>query len=160
MPDVKVVAVERNARIGRAWVAMWLALALHVTDEALTQFLAVYNPTVTALRARFGFWPMPTFTFGVWLGGLIAFVVILAALSPFAFRNARWIRPLLFVLAIVVGLLNAMGHIAATIFGQTVNTVRFSRPAPGFWSSPVLIAAAVYGLVQLRRTRDMPTKVT
>jgi hypothetical protein len=159
MPEVAVVEAESGRRIGRAWVGMWLALAVHVTDEALTGFLRVYNPTVAWLRAWLGFWPMPTFTFGVWLGGLILFIAVLAALSPFAFRNAVWIRPLLFVLAIVVGLLNAAGHIAGTIFGQTVSSVRFSRPAPGFWSSPVLIAAAVYALVQLRRTRDRPTNV-
>ncbi len=139
--------------IGRAWVAMWLALAVHVADEAITGFLAVYNPTVVALRERLGFWPMPTFTFETWLGGLVLGIVVLAALSPFAFRNARWIRPVLFVLAVVVGILNATGHIVGTIFGQTVNSVRFDRPAPGFWSSPVLIAAGVYALVQLRRSR-------
>jgi hypothetical protein len=132
---------------------MWLALAVHVTDEALTGFLSVYNPTVAALRARFGFWPMPTFEFREWLTGLITLIVLLAALTPFAFRNAPWIRPVLYFCAIVIGILNALGHTLGTIFGQTVSTVRFPRPAPGFYSSPLLLVAAMYALVQLRRTR-------
>jgi hypothetical protein len=80
---------------------MWIALAIHVTDEALTGFLAVYNPTVLALRAKLPFFPMPTFEFREW---------------------------------------------------RTVSTVEFPRPAPGFYSSPLLFAAAIYAWVQLRRT--------
>ena len=38
--------------LGIAWVLMWVALAVHVIDEALTGFLLVYNPTVLALRAE------------------------------------------------------------------------------------------------------------
>ncbi len=142
-----------GVRLGPAWVAMWLALALHVTDEALTGFLSVYNPTVLALRSRFGFWPMPTFEFRTWLLGLAVAIITLAALSPFAFRNASWIRPILLVVAIIAGVLNALGHITATIFGQTVSAVRFPRPAPGFWSSPILLTASIFALVQLLRTR-------
>jgi hypothetical protein len=136
-----------------AWIGMWLAFAVHVTDEALTGFLSVYNPTILALRARFGSWPMPTYGFREWLTGLIIAVVLLAALTPFAFRNERWIRPILYFCAIVVGILNALGHTIGTILGQTVSTVRFPRPAPGFYSSPLLFIAAGYALVQLRRTR-------
>jgi hypothetical protein len=132
---------------------MWLALAVHVTDEALTGFLSVYNPTILALRAKFGFSVMPTFDFQTWLTGLVLAVILLAALTPFAFRNARWIRPILYFCAIVVGILNALGHIVGTILGHTVNTVRFPRPAPGFYSSPVLLIAAIYALVQLQSTR-------
>ena len=46
-------------KLGIAWIAIWAALALHVADEAANGFLFIYNPTVTALRERFGFWPMP-----------------------------------------------------------------------------------------------------
>src|SRR5579864_9001577 len=90
-------------RLGIAWIGMWLALALHVTDEALTGFLAVYNPTVLALRVKYGFWPMGTLDFRTWLTGLVAAVLLLAALTPFAFRNAGWIRPILYFSAIVIG---------------------------------------------------------
>jgi hypothetical protein len=125
-----------------------------VTDEATTGFLEVYNPTVLALRAKLGWWPMPTFEFREWLFGLIAACVALLALSVVVFRGASWIRGFAYVFAVLM-LLNASGHTLGTIFGQTVSTVTFSRPAPGFWSSPLMAAAAIYLLVQLRRTRTL-----
>lgn len=136
---------------------MWVALALHVTDEALTGFLSVYNPTVLTLRARLGFWLMPTFEFREWLTGLILGILLLAALSPFAFRNVRWIRPIFYFCAVVTGVMNALGHMIGTILGHTVSSVQFQRPAPGFYSSPLLLIVSVYALVQLRRTRHQPT---
>jgi len=136
-------------RLGIAWVMMWIALAIHVTDEALTGFLPVYNATVLSLRAELGFWPMPTFEFRVWLTALCSGIAVLALLSPFAFRNASWIRPILLFVAIVPGLLNASGHTIATILGHTVSTVRFARPAPGFYSSPLLMIVSLYALIQL-----------
>jgi hypothetical protein len=142
-------------RLGVAWVMLWMALAIHVTDEALTGFLGVYNPTVLALRGRFGFWPMPTFEFREWLAGLTFGVVVLAALSPSAFRNASWLRPLFYICAIVAGVMNALGHTIATILGHTVNSVEFSRPAPGFYSSPLLLIVSIYAIAQLRHTRQL-----
>lgn len=139
------------SRLGWAWVLLCLAVAAHVTDEALTGFLSVYNPTVLALRARLPWWPMPTFNFRPWLTGLIVAVVVGLALSPLAFRNARWWRPFAYVIAVLM-LLNGLGHTLGTIFGQTVPEVRFPRPAPGFYSSPLLLAASIYLLVQLRRS--------
>lgn len=141
----------RQSRLGLAWLALCAALALHVVDEAVTGFLAVYNPTVLALRARYAWFPMPTFEFGDWLAGLICAVVVLFALSPFFFRNARWIRPLGYFAA-GLNILNALGHTTATVLGRTVASVPVARPAPGFWSSPVLLAAAVWMLVELRRS--------
>jgi hypothetical protein len=135
---------------------LWMALALHVVDEALTGFLSVYNPTVSALRARFGFWPMPTFEFREWLTGLTLGILLLAALSPFAFRNVRWMRPLFYFCAIVAGVMNALGHTIATVLGHTVITVQFPRPAPGFYSSPLLLIVSMYALLQLRQTRHLP----
>jgi hypothetical protein len=143
----------RTSRLGVAWLLMCTALAVHVTDEVLTGFLSVYNPTVLALRAKLGFWPMPIFEFREWLTGLVLGTLLLLVLSPFAFRNARWIRPVFYLCVILAGLLNALGHTVATILGHTVSTVRFARPAPGFYSSPLLVIVSVYALVQLRRTR-------
>jgi hypothetical protein len=141
------------SKLGWAWVFMWISLAIHVTDEALTGFLTVYNPTVLALRSKLGFWPMPTFAFRTWLTGLAAGILLLALLTPFAFRNARWIRPIFYFVAIVTGIFNALGHTIGTILGHTVSTVQFTRPAPGFYSSPWLLIVSIYALVQLRRTR-------
>ena len=148
---------HRASRLGVAWVMLCIALALHVTDEALTGFLSVYNPTVLALRAQFGFWPMPTFEFREWLTGLTLGILVLAALSRFAFRNVRWMRPLFYFCAVVIGIMNALGHTIATILGQTVSTVQFPRPAPGFYSSPLLLIVSIHLLLQLRRTRHLPS---
>src|SRR6185437_12182316 len=146
MAEASPVVLERKPyfrRLGLAWIFLWLALALHVADEAANGFLFVYNPTVTALRERLGFWPMPTFTFEVWFTGLTVGILILAALTPFAFRNAAWMRPIVYFCAIVL-ILNACVHTLGTIFGRTVGTVHFSRPAPGFISSPILLGAGIY----------------
>jgi len=140
-----------SKKLGVAWLGLCLALTVHVFDEASTGFLAVYNPTVVALRQKLGFWPMPTFEFRDWLTGLIVAIIALLALSPFAFRRARWIRPLFYILAVLM-LLNGISHTVATIFGRTVSTVHFPRPAPGFYSSPLLLIASIYALWQLRRT--------
>ena len=144
---------QPNTKLGVAWVALSAAVALHVTDEALTGFLDVYNPTVVALRERLGWWPMPTLEYEVWRNGLIFGIVVLFLLAPLMFTNARVMRPLAYVFAVLM-MGNALAHTLATIFGRTVATVRFSRPAPGFWSSPFLLMASAYLLVQLRRTRN------
>jgi len=151
--SVKPRSVESHGGLGIAWIWIWAALALHVADEALNGFLYIYNPTVLAMRVKLGWWPMPTFTFEMWLAGLITGIGILAALTPFAFRNSGWLRPMVYFCAIVLCIGNALGHTLATILGRTVSTVHFSRPAPGFISSPVLLCVGVYALVQLRRTR-------
>ena len=81
---------------------------------------------------------MPTFEFRDWLTGVILAVIILLALSPLVFGGSRRIRPFFhFFFAIVMGL-NGLGHTAGTIFGQTVSSIRFPRPMPGFYSSPLL----------------------
>lgn len=142
-----------SKRLGIAWVLVTLALAVHILDEALTGFLAVYNPTVRALRISYPWFPMLTSTFRDWLTGLICAVVILLALSPLFYRNVRWVRPLGY-LAVVIQILNALGHIIGTVLGRTVQSVHFSRPAPGFYSSPLLLITAMYLLYALAHSRN------
>ena len=141
-----------NRSLARAWIMLCLALALHIFDEAATGFLRVYNPTVIALRQQLGWWPMPTFEFGEWLVGLIVACVALLALSGAVSRGVKGTRVAAYIFAIIM-LLNAAGHTLGTIFGRTVASVTFPRPAPGFWSSPIMAAAAIYLLIQLRRSR-------
>lgn len=136
---------------GGPWFALCVAFALHVLDEATTGFLAVYNPTVTAMRQRWGWFPMPNFEFRTWLIGLIIGVACCFALTPLAARGVRAMRPLTWFFAIV-HLLNAAGHTLGTIFGQTVSTVTFPRPAPGFYSSPLLFIGSIWLIVRLRQT--------
>ena len=153
---------EFSRRLASAWILLCLALGLHVFDEATTGFLRVYNPTVIALRERLGWWPMPTFEFGAWLSGLIIAVAVLLVLTPLVSRGVVGTRAFAYIFAVIM-LINALGHTLATICGQTVSSVTFPRPAPGFWSSPLMAAAAIYLLVQLRHSapgrRDEPARV-
>ena len=137
---------------GLAWILLCLAFCSHVADEALTGFLNVYNPTVIAMRERLVWFPMPTFQYREWLVGLIVANLILLALTPFAYRNARGLRPLAYFYAGVM-LLNGLGHTFFTVLGRTVASVQFPRPAPGFYSSPFLLITSIYLFMRLRASR-------
>jgi hypothetical protein len=128
-----------HRRFGFAWLAFALALAVHVTDEATHDFLSTYNPTILAIRERLPYLPLPTFSFPVWLGGLIAGITLLLCLSPLAFRGNSRLRLIAFPLAIVVGMFNAFGHIGSSIY--------LHRWMPGVYSSPLLLIAALWLLV-------------
>lgn len=136
---------------GRPWFALTVAFALHVLDEATTGFLNIYNPTVTAMRERYGWFPMPTFQFREWLVGLIAGVALCFALTPVAAKGVRWLRPLAWFYALLM-FFNGMGHTVFTILGRTVPSVTFSRPAPGFYSSPFLFFGSVWLITRLWKT--------
>jgi hypothetical protein len=142
--------MDAARRFGFGWVALSVSLAFHVTDEALTDFLSVYNPTVLAIRSRVPFLPLPTFSFAEWLGGLIFAVVALLALSIFAFRGARWMIPFAYFYGVMM-FMNGMGHLGGSVY--------FRRFMPGVYSSPLLLAASVYLLISARRLRaaSMPT---
>jgi hypothetical protein len=142
---------SRPSGFGAPWLALCAAFALHVADEALTGFLNVYNPTVLAMEQRWGWFPMPTFGFREWLVGLIVGWAILVCLSPAAFHGATWLRPIAWIYAAIM-LLNGLGHTLFTILGRTVSTVTFPRPAPGFYSSPFLLAASLWMIMRLRQT--------
>jgi hypothetical protein len=137
-----MAATPADRRFGLAWVGFAAALAVHVTDEATHDFLATYNPNALAIHARFPFLPLPTFTFGVWLGLLSAGIALLLALSPLAFRGARWMRVAAQPLSIVVGVFNAFGHLGSSVY--------YGRWMPGVYSSPLLLVAAVFLLVSAR----------
>jgi hypothetical protein len=127
---------------GAAWVGLALALAVHVTDEAANDFLSVYNPAVRAIRERIGFFPMPTFTFEIWITGLILAVLLLLSLSPFAFRASPGLRWVAYPLAVLM-FFNGMGHILGSLYMRDW--------MPGVYSSPVLLAASVWLWLSLRR---------
>jgi high-affinity Fe2+/Pb2+ permease len=137
-----------------AWVLLCAALAVHVADEALTGFLSVYNPTVLAIRSKGMWFPAPTFTFRNWLAGLIVACVVLLILSGWATRKHRAMVIAAYIFAAIM-LLNAAAHTGGTVMGHTLGGVRFPRPMPGFYSSPLLVAAAVYLLISVRRKKVM-----
>ncbi len=132
-----------HAQLFWAWMALCLALALHIADEARTGFLSVYNPSVMALRQRRHWLPLPVFTFGVWLAGLVAANALLFCLSVFVLHGSRWMRPIGYGFAIIM-LANGLIHILGTILGRTVASIRIPRPMPGFYSSPFVLLASVY----------------
>ncbi|PYT65129.1 MAG: hypothetical protein DMG39_30095 [Acidobacteria bacterium] len=134
-----------NRRFGIAWVTFALAVAVHVTDEAMHDFLSTYNPSVRAIRARLSFLPLPMFSFRIWLALLTAGIFFLLCLSPFAFRRDSWLRTVSRPLAILVGVLNATLHVGSSVY--------FHRWIPGVYSSPFLLFAAIY-LLASSRARD------
>jgi hypothetical protein len=132
---VRVGIADGNLHFGMAWMAFAVALAMHVGDEASHDFLSTYNPAVRAIRGRFPFLPLPTFDFTTWIAGLAAGILLLLVLSPLAFHGNPWLRLLSLPLAIIVGILNAGGHFAGSVY--------FHRPMPGVYSAPVLLVAAL-----------------
>jgi GNAT superfamily N-acetyltransferase len=145
-------ALTRVDSAVKAWAWSWLGLALtlglHVVDEAANDFLSFWNPLVRSLRREIPVLPLPTFSFELWLGGLIAAVLILLALTRFVRRGALWMRPVSYALAVIM-LANGTLHIAATIYE--------GRAAPGVYSSPILLIAAVFLLVATERHRRAST---
>lgn len=138
MPPSAVAEVYSARRHGWAWLALCAALALHVLDEALTDFLSFYNPMVTSLRGRWSWFPMPTFTFDVWITGLTVAVILLSLLAIPVFRGARGMIWLSFPFGVLM-LLNGLGH--------TFGSVYFGRLLPGVYSSPLLIVTSAWLLV-------------
>jgi hypothetical protein len=153
MAPASTRASSSPGSFGLAWVLLCLAFCAHVADEALTGFLNVYNPTVIAMRARISWFPMPTYEYREWLIGLIIVNLVLLALAPLAYRNARGLRPLAYFFASVM-LLNGIGHTFFTVLGRTVASVHFPRPAPGFYSSPFLLITSIYLFMRLGASRQ------
>jgi hypothetical protein len=118
----------------RAWLALVGVLALHVLDEALTDFLGFYNPLVLRIRSSVPWFPMPTFTFGVWLTGLIALVVLLALLGPAVRRGSVGTRVASWVLTVIM-CLTGVGPLAGSAY--------FQRWLPGATTAPLLLVASV-----------------
>jgi hypothetical protein len=118
-------------------MALCIALAIHVADEALTGFLELYNPTVRAIREKYPLLPLPTFTFETWLSLLIFAVAMLIAASYFVWKGRWAMRPISHVFAAFM-LLNGLLHIAVSLYmGDFIS---------GVYSSPLLLAASI-GLI-------------
>ncbi len=134
-PSAPADAAAPGRSFGGPWIALTVALALHVTDEAAHDFLTVYNPVATQIRERLPFLPLPTFTFRVWITGLAAGILLLAMLSPLALRGNRWLRLMALPFS---GLMfaNGLGHIGGSLYTHTLMA--------GVWSSPLLLAASAW----------------
>jgi len=151
---VKQAAALSAPGFGSAWFALCVAFALHIVDEASSGFLAVYNPTVTILRGRWGWFPTGTFEFGDWLAALVAACGVLFFLTPVAGRGMSGLRPLAWVYAVLM-FLSGLGSDVFSILGHTVAAVTVPRPGPGFYSSPFLFVASLWLMYRLRRTAQV-----
>lgn len=129
---------------GHAWIALGLALAVHVADEAANDFLSLYNPTVLSIQERLGVPFPPTFSFAGWLTGLMLIVLVWLSLAPLAYRGRRWLLPLATALS-VIHIANGLGHGFTSLW--------LGRPAPGVWSSPLLLGTAIWMLIVVHRIR-------
>lgn len=114
------------------------AISIHVLDEAVTDFLPFYNGLALNLNERLGFFLMPVFSFEAWLGGLILGIIVCFAITPLVNRGGRLIRTFVVLLGMLM-VVNALGHMAGSAL--------VGRLLPGFWSSPFLLATAVFVVV-------------
>ena len=123
-----------------AWVYLCAHLAAHVMEEAATGFLDVWNPVLAGWQQRTGL-PLPQFTFDSWLGILIVAVATLTALAPRVARGAPWAPAASYIFAAIM-VVNGVHHLLSPLY--------LGRFLPGQFSSPLLIAAAVWLIVQTR----------
>ena len=123
-----------DSRHAQAWFLLVALLAIHVCDEAATGFLEFYNPLVLSVRAREHWFPMPTFTFGWWLAGLILLVIALTLLGRVLRSGSVGTRVVSSVFAGIM-LLNGIGHLGGSWY--------FHRWLPGTTSAPLLVGASV-----------------
>lgn len=135
----------------RAWLLLVGAFAVHVVDEALTNFLEFYNPLVLSIRSQIPWFPMPTFTFAVWFAGLIVLVLVLGFLAP-AVRRGAVATGLASWMFSVIMFMNGLGHLAGSIY--------FDRWLPGATSAPLLLAASLLlAYVTWERQRSGPVGI-
>jgi hypothetical protein len=118
---------------------MVLSVAVHVFDEAMTGFLPFYNSAVLSLRERFALFPAPTFSFELWLGGLIAGILLCFGLTLTVARGGEAIRWVAIILSVIM-IINATGHLAGSLY--------YGRLIPGAYSSPILLLSALYLLLR------------
>jgi hypothetical protein len=126
---------KSTRNFGYAWIILAFTIGLHVLDEALHDFLSVYNPTVLRIKNIFPWLPIPVFTFESWLISLGLGISVLLLLSPWAFRGTPWLLQVSLPLAALM-FLNGTAHLLSSIFLQ--------HWMPGVLSSPLLMAAAVW----------------
>jgi amino acid transporter len=128
-----------NNRNVYAWLLMITAIALHVFDETKTDFLPAYNNIVLNIREQIKFFPAPTFSFNVWLVGLVGGIILGFVSTYFVARGGKVIRTITLILGCIM-VLNAILHFIGSLY--------FDKIFPGTLSSPFLLAAALFVVYQ------------
>jgi small-conductance mechanosensitive channel len=124
--------------IGRPWLALCFALAVHVAEEAFIGFLPFYGDATRAVSELLPFVTSPSLVLAASMWISVAFVAILTALAPFAYRGAGWMRVATISVALIA-LANVSGHIVGSMLaGQAL---------PGVYTTPLLAVVGVYALV-------------
>jgi len=106
---------------------------------------------VLALYGHFSGFPRLDMEWRTWLGVLVLGNLGFLALTPWAFRNVRWLRPIGY-LFVALALLECLGQILLTVRGHTTGSVQFEGVSPGFYTAPLLLVIAAYLFWNLRRS--------
>ena len=92
--------------------------------------------------------PFPTFAFATWITGLVVAITICLAVTPLAYRGNRILAGFAWFYAVVM-VVNAVLHFVGSVY--------LDRWMPGVYSSPLLLAAAIYLIVTLIRRKNIPS---
>lgn len=127
--------------LGLAWFYLCCLLVAHGVEEAMGGFVDVWNPVLATVRATTGL-PLPQFQISVWLGCLVVVVLVLLALTAFAFRTPMSMTTASVVFGAIM-IVNGVNHLASPLY--------LGRFLPGQFTSPLLIASGTWLIVQARR---------
>jgi hypothetical protein len=112
-----------------AWLLLCGVLAVHVTDEAATGFLNLYNPAVAAMGLA-----ALQFTFPVWITLLGLAIAGLLILSHWVRRGTWWTVYASYAFSLVM-LANGIAHLSFSIYRREWMS--------GAYTSPLLMAASL-----------------
>ena len=132
---------NRNG-MGRPWLALCFCLTVHVAEEAYTGFLPFYSDATRAVSELFPYVTSPSLVLAASMWMSVAFVAVLTALAPFAYRGASWMRVATIGVALIA-LANVTGHAGGSMLA--------GYPLPGTYTTPLLAVVGVYALVSAWR---------
>ncbi len=116
--------LEQTGNLGAAWLLLCLSFAANILDGALNDFLGYYNATVLTLYGHFSWFPRIDLTFREWLVGMIVADAVLLFLTPLAYRDSVYSRPLAYAFGVIMVLFGC-GTVFASLLGRTVSSVHF-----------------------------------
>ena len=122
------------------WVILVSTVAIHIVDEIMTDFLPFYNQFVHEIRSEFGFFPLPTYSFGSWIIGVWVVVIFGYSLTPIVARAGNLIKVVVSVIALLM-FVNGMLNLLLSWYFRTW--------VPGATSSPLLLFASIFLLVRV-----------
>jgi hypothetical protein len=126
---------QRRPRLYTGWLALTVALTLHVAEGAVRDYLSFYNPLAMSLRDMMLWTWMPTFTFTAWLGGWIAILAVLYGMAWFAAYARGW------VIWAAIAYAEVMFLYAAAKIGFALY---LEKAIPGIFTAPLVLAASCW----------------